>query len=181
MFRRPSIRRNGQKEQIELNLVPILDTMVTLIGFLLFTMAFVAFVSVESPVPLASSTENTKQLNEKPLQLTLSIRKSESEIWSPFQRIPAQVIPHQNDGAPDTRRIHEALIEVKKKFPEENKIVLVPHSNVNYDTIVALMDASRVLETTDTPLFHKNPKTGTDEALKSLFSEVIFGNLLGDS
>lgn len=181
MFRRPSVKRQQHSQQIELNLVPILDTMVTLIGFLLFTMSFIAFVSIDSPAPIASTQENEKQLTEKPLQLTLTIRDKECELWSPFDKIKAQQIPHGGDGTPDARKVHEALIELKKSFPQERKIVLVPHSGLNYDHLVALMDAARTLEPTDPPLFSANPTTGVQEAQKSLFPEIIFGNLLGDA
>ncbi|MGZ3708243.1 MAG: hypothetical protein ACXWPM_05415, partial [Bdellovibrionota bacterium] len=54
MLKRPSSRRKTSAEGIQLNLVPILDTMVTLIGFLLFSMSFLAVVNIESVVPQAS-------------------------------------------------------------------------------------------------------------------------------
>jgi hypothetical protein len=43
------------------------------------------------------------------------------------------------------------------------------------------MDAARGLEASDPPIFVKNATTGNDEALKTLFPNVIFGNLLGES
>lgn len=181
MLQRPSARRKTASEGIALNLVPILDTMVTLIGFLLFTTSFLAIVAIESPFPQINPSQLPEQLKEKPLQLTLTLGEKESEIWSPFERIPTQKIAHSEDGHPDLKKIHEALLEVKKQFPIENKIIIVPTASTAYDTLVAIMDSVRKIETTDAPIFVKNEKTGTDEAIKGLFPEVIFGNLLGDS
>lgn len=180
MLKRPSSRRKSKsKEGIELNLVPMLDTFVTLIGFLLYTMAFLALVHVETPLPMLNPSEVAEKLKEKPLQLTVSFRENDAEIWSPFQRIQPKVIKNLPDGLPDLKVIHDALIEIKKLFPNENKVVIAPTGMMNYEVLVASMDAIRVLEATDPPFFTKNPLTGLDEAQKLLFPEVVFGNVLG--
>jgi biopolymer transport protein ExbD len=181
VFKRPSSRRNSHGDHAELPLVPILDTMVTLIGFLLFTTSFLGIVSIESPLPQASSDDVQEQIKEKPLQLTLTFREKDVEIWSPFSKIEPKAIPNAKGGEPDAKAIHEALIEIKKKFPMESSAVLVPTKDSLYDGMVALMDAVRTIEPTDPPIYVKNEKTGVDEPVKSLFPKILFGNLLGDS
>jgi biopolymer transport protein TolR len=182
MLKRPtsSSRRRGSKE-INLPLVPIIDTMVTLIGFLLFTMSFLSLVTIESPFPTASTADVKEKLKEKPLQLTLSLNPQEAEVWSPFDRIASKRIPNIAPGQPDIPAIHAALVEVKQKFPTESRVVLVPFAGASYDTLIVAMDSIRLLEATDPPIFVKNPATGNDEPAKALFPEVIFGNLLGDT
>lgn len=181
MLKRPTTRRRGQPEQIELNLVPILDAMVTLIAFLLFTMSFLSLSSIETPFPEASAQSNQEKLKDKPLQLTVSVREKDVEIWSPFNRVASQTIASDAEGKPNTPRIHEALIRIKEKFPEEQSVVIAPYAGLNYDTLIVVMDAVRVVEPTDPPLFRKNPQTGIDEPVKTLFPNVIFGNLLGNT
>ena len=181
MFKRPTTRRTSKNEGVTLNLVPILDTMVALISFLLFTMSFLSIVSVETPFPEASPQDVEQKLKEKPLQLTLTIREGEVEIWSPFERVPSKKIPDPTPGQPDLKAIHTTLMEIKKNFPTETKLVVVPNPAVNYDVLVAVMDASRVLEPSDEPIYFKNPKTDRNEIAKALFPEIIFGNLLGDA
>lgn len=180
MLKRPSSRRKSSTEQIELNLVPMLDTLVTLIGFLLFTMSFLTIVSIESPFPEVSSSKIHEQIKEKPLQLTLTLRENEAELWSPFDRITPKKIADLEPGKPNTAEIHRLLVEVKKQFPEETKIVLVPSGGVPYDVLVSVMDSLRGIDEGDEPIFHRNPATGNDEAVKALFPEVVFGNLLSD-
>jgi biopolymer transport protein ExbD len=179
VLNRPSSRRKGEKPQINLNLVPILDSLVTLISFLMFTMSFMSLVSVETPFPTASVAQNEKKLKEKPLQLTVSVREQDLEIWSPFNRVASTTIRNVEDGKPNTAELHSKLIEIKQKYPKETQVVFVPTAAMNYDTMVALMDAMRVLEATDPPIFAPNAETGVDEAVKALFPEVVFGNLLG--
>ncbi|MCM2277543.1 MAG: biopolymer transporter ExbD [Oligoflexia bacterium] len=185
MLKRPSSRRKSSAEGINLNLVPILDTMVTLIGFLLFTTSFLSIVHIESPFPISSEKEMEEQLKEKPLQLTVSVHESDTELWSPFEKFASKKIPHALPGQPDIAGIHSGLLEIKKLFPNETKLVLVPHAATTYDVLVSLMDSARAVEATDAPIFARNPQSGNDEAVKKLFPEIIFGNLLsapgGDS
>jgi biopolymer transport protein ExbD len=181
VFKRPTSRRKSAKSEVTLNLVPILDTMVTLIGFLLFTMSFLALVSIESPFPQATPESVQEKLKERPLQLTLTLREDEAEIWSPFEKVPARKIPNSSDRVPDIRAIHEHLVAIKQQFPNEASIVLVPYSGATYDVLISIMDTIRMVEASDTPIYAKNAATGNDEVVKLLFPNVIFGNLLGDS
>jgi biopolymer transport protein ExbD len=181
MLKRPSSRRKSKGAQIQLNLVPVLDTMVTLIGFLLFTMSFLSLVTIESPFPEASTEIQEQKLKERPLQLTLTLRDKESELWSPFEKVPSKVFPHLDGGAPDFMAIHQALVAIKQRYPSETQVVFVPFAGVNYETLIAAMDTMRTIEPTDPAIYMKNAATGVDEAVKALFPNVIFGNLLGDS
>lgn len=179
-FQRPSTRRRSAPEQIMLNLVPILDTLVALLSFMLLTTAFLSIVSVESPFPETSAKQLQElEKKEKPLQLTLSLREKDAEIWSPFDRIAPIRLANTPEGQADLKAIHEALVTVKQKFPNELKIVLVPYGGVSYDVLVSVMDSVRMMEPTDPPIFTKNAASGVDEAVKRLFPDVIFGNLLG--
>ena len=179
MLKRPSSRRLN-KEPIELNLVPMMDTFVVLIAFLLFTMAFVVMNHVETPLPTASPTEVAEKLKEKPLQLTVSFRKEETEVWSAFQKFTPKKIPNTPEGTPDLAAIHAKLVEVKQQFPNENQVVLAPTGSTSYDSLVAAMDSIRMLDALDPPIIVKNAETGVDETLKLLFPEVIFGNILSN-
>lgn len=180
MLKRPSTRSKSNKEALELNLVPMLDALVTMVAFLLYSISFLSFVSIESPAPVAATKEIQKKLDEKPLQLTVSVRKTETEIWSPFERIKRAVIPHTDEKKPNTRGIHEFLLTVKQKFPNETKIVFVPYSEASYDLLIEVMDALRLIEPTDPPIYSKD-QSGTDQLVKFLFPEIVFGNLLGES
>lgn len=180
MLKRPSSRRKSGGEQIELNLVPMMDSFVVLIAFLLYTMVFVAMTHVETPLPTASPTEVAEKLKEKPLQLTVSFREDETEIWSAFQRVPARRIPNTPEGTPDIQAIHSRMIEIKQEFPNEKQVVLAPAGSISYDSLVAAMDSIRMLDPIDPPIIVKNPETGVDETVTQLFPQVVFGNILSD-
>jgi biopolymer transport protein ExbD len=181
VLKRPTSRRKSKPEGITLNLVPVLDAMVTLIAFLLFTMSFLTIVSIESPFPTASPKDVEQKLKEKPLQLTISLNAKDTEIWSPFERIQSKKVPNTPEGQPDVKAIHEVLLGVKQQFPRETQVVMAPYPGITYDMLVSIMDSTRNIDKTDPPIFVKNQTSGNDEPLKALFPDIMFGNLLGDT
>jgi biopolymer transport protein ExbD len=184
MLKRPSSRRRSNHSEVNVNLVPMLDALVTMISLLMYTMAFLSLTMVESPLPMVSSEENQLQMKDQPLQLSLTINEDHLLVWSPFERIPQTNLPFvpDKDGVPtpDYLKLHETLIGIKQQFPQENKILLVPKASTSYDLIISIIDAAKNLEKTDPVIVVKNEKTGVEEQAKSLFEEVVFGNLLGD-
>ena len=171
MLKRPSTRRKSHQNEISLNLVPILDSLVALIAFLLFTMAFMVFVAIDSPFPEIKPEALLQPLLQKPLQLTITLKDSETEIWSPFDRFPAVVVPNRN-AMPDYEAIHAALLQVKQKFPTDRQAVIVPNDKTSYETIIAVVDTARLIRKTDPGI------SGVEGT--ALFSDIVFGNLISE-
>jgi biopolymer transport protein ExbD len=157
----------------------MMDALVTMISFLMYTMAFLSFTMIESPLPIVSPDTNQQQLRDRPLQLTVTVNENDILIWSPFDLIPQQKITNKPDGSVDFLKLHESLIAIKQKFLNEDKVILVPQGVTSYDTIVSVIDSIKNFEKTDPIISIKNPKTGIQEQAKYLFSEIVFGNLLG--
>jgi biopolymer transport protein ExbD len=179
MLKRPSSRRHSTPQQIQINLVPMLDALVTMISFLMYTMAFMSLTMIDSPLPTVSKEENRVLLEGRPLQLTLSFQENGFRLWSPFQKIEESLIPKKPDGTPDHLKLHEKLLVVKQAYPSEEKIVLMPEATTSYDSIIRVLDAVRFLEKTDPPVTLRDPKSGTRRLVSTLFPEAVFGNLLG--
>lgn len=180
---RPSARRKSKTENIELNLVPILDALVTLVSFLLFSTAFLAIVSIDSPVPLVAPAEKQiEELKEKPLQLTVTIQSNRIVITDWTASRESHVIDSVTDFKTgelryDVDKYHQTLVEIKHRFPHELKIIFKPESGVAYESIVDLIDSSRTFQKTDKSLFVKD-KTGVDVPESKLFPDIIFGNIM---
>lgn len=180
MLKRPSSRRRHAPQEVQINLVPMLDALVTMIAFLMFTMAFLSLNMIESPLPARSETP-PQTSNEKPLQLTVSVNAGDVVIWSPFNRIKSVTIPHLDSGKGRVNaiQIHDELVKIKREFPAENHVVVMPQANIPYDTLVEVMDAARTIEKTDGVISVPNA-AGVPEQLKVLFQNVVFGNILGE-
>lgn len=184
MLRRPSSqRRNSAKGEMELPLVPILDTFVTLIAFLLMATSLLAVTLIDTPVPLVSATP--PETKEKPLSLTVDVEMDHFEIYSPFGRVKRQRIERKGEDE-DFLKLRDALLSIKNDFPFEKQLVLMPGPLVEYEVLVKVMDASREISETDPSLYVKETvkaEDGTesqqDRLVKDLFPEVVFGNILG--
>lgn len=183
MLSRPSSRRKSSSQEVSINLVPMLDALVTLVAFLLFSSAFMAIVFIDSPAPLlAPPSEQIDQIKDKPLQLTAYIQENQIMIsdWSGSREkhvITNIADPKTGEMKYDFERLHQTLVEIKNRNPKETKIILKPDSGVSYEVLISIMDSARSFETSDPPLYKKNAQ-GVDEAEKNLFPEVIFGNIL---
>lgn len=161
-------------QEIELPLVPIMDTFVTLIAFLLMATSMLSVTLIDTPVPIVSNAP--EDLNEKPLTLTMKIDQEGVKLESPFNLIKPMAIP-RTEKSYDFAKIHEALVEVKKSFPKETKIIFMPINSVKYDDLVQLMDSSRKLLNSDPAIFSQTDGQAAKAETK-LFPEVIFGNIV---
>ncbi len=192
MLRRPSSqRRSKSKDELELPLVPILDTFVTLIAFLLMATSLLAVTLIDTPVPVVSATPPKDK--RKPLSLTVQIELDRFRVYSPFGRIKAQRIDRTGEDI-DFANLHDALIPIKNQYPGEKQIVLMPGPLVEYNDIVKVMDAARAINEGDPSLYVKEvvkdeegndlkDENGNvakeDRLVTDLFPEVVFGNILG--
>ena len=179
MLKRPSSRRKkASNEEINLNLVPILDAMVTLISFLLFSASFLAIVVIDTPAPLLADAQEALKDKKPPLNLTLRVQDGQMFLEGGFGNLVNRRIANLADGTYDLVTLHTALLEIKQRYPQETKLILMPSPGVPYEELVKIIDTSRAYEKTDPTIFKKNPLTGVDEPETKLFPEVIFGNIL---
>lgn len=194
MFRRPSSRRKSEQQELSLNLVPMMDALVTMVSFLLISMGYMAISAIDTPAPLlAPPEEQVKKLEEKkepPLQLTAHFvtdsKTNEKKIlisdWSGSREnheIGQRPNPNKNNEITyDFEALHKLLIEIKKRHPDDKQLILKPDSDVPYESLVAVMDAARSYEKTDEPPPMKKNDKGVDEPNTDIFPEVIFGNIL---
>lgn len=174
-YKKPTRRHKSKNEQ-GLNLVPILDAVFILIFFLLMSAQFVKIFEIGSDVPIVSESEPPKD-KKKPLALTLSITKRGFDLSTgvPSKRIKR--IKKTQNGDYDLVALHDYLVGLKKRYINEETIVLKPIVDLTYEEIVKIMDEIRLLKKTDDAIFKKD-KDGLDVQLKTLFHKIMFGNLM---
>ncbi len=173
-YKTPTSRKSKKKNE-RLNLIPILDAVFIFIFFLLMSTQFIKVFEIGSNVPIISNTPPPK--NDKPLALTLRIESKRLVVSTGIPSRTVTVVGRINKTDYDLEKLHNFLIDLKKKNMKEEVIVLEPVVDLKYEEIVKIMDAVRMLKNTDEALYRKN-KEGLDEKVKTLFSKIIFGNLM---
>lgn len=173
MLRAPSRRKRKDPPQ-RLNLIPILDAVFIFIFFLLMSANFIKIFEVQSDVPIISNAPPSKK---KPLALTVKVYNSGFNIYKGVPSSLIKKIDKDSNGDYNYESLHGYMIDLKKNYKDERSIVLEPKVDVEYEVIVKIMDAVRLLRSTDDAIYQKNEKTNEDIKVKYLFDKIVFGNI----
>ncbi len=184
MAYKPSMRRKNEDEEMELDIRPVMNLMVVLIPLLIAGAEWVKLSVIEINVPPAKAADgsgvgdNKNDIKEKQKKLGLTIAISDAGITIGNAGVilsgesgEGPTVGKLEDGKYDYAKLREKLIDLKKKivgkgFVDENRAVLTASADIEYQTIVTIMD---------------NLQTYTDEESKQvlpLFPEVNFSKVL---
>jgi biopolymer transport protein ExbD len=133
------VRRKYIQEAVELNITAFLNLMVILVPFLLITAVFSRVTVLELNLP--SKDAIAKQVEKIKLQLELVIRKHSFEVRD--SNIGRIKYIKRNAAEPDWEVFTDILVEIKRRFPEEQSITLLLEPEINYKTLIQVMDRVR--------------------------------------
>lgn len=138
------VRRKHVQETVELNITAFLNLMVILVPFLLITAVFSRITVLELNLPSKSATANQQQQEKVKLQLELVVRKDSFEIRdSNLGRIKYL---KRSDEVINWKVFSDVLVEIKTRFPDEQNITLLLERNINYKTLIQVMDRVRAAD-----------------------------------
>ncbi len=128
----------------DLNIVPMLDVMVILTFFLIFTAVFskTSILEVHLPGPGAKAATQAPTL-----ELEVIVRRSGLEVADRNTGV-LQSVPATANGQ-DVVRLSAYLEGLKTRFPDKMNATLLVAEDVDYDTIVQVMDAVRMRQRAD--------------------------------
>jgi biopolymer transport protein ExbD len=139
-------RRHGGRRNVEtaeLNITAFMNLMVILVPFLLITAVFSRLAILELNLP-GSSTEPADP-QEQTFQLEVIVRKDKIEIGDRNQGLLG-VYPNTSEGAYDYVALSGKLSELKDRYPKKTEAAILFESDIEYDTLVQVMDRVRVEE-----------------------------------
>lgn len=143
---RRGLRR--QPETAQLNLLPFMNVFSLLIPFLLIGAAFLKLTVLEASLPAAGSAELTKKKEKKQtLNLTVAITDKGFYVGGAGAVLAGRegepTVPLLPDGKYDFEALSKKLLEVKRKFPNNWNVIILPEDKIPYQTIVKTMDITR--------------------------------------
>ncbi len=185
MAYKPSLRKKGEYVEMELDIRPVMNLMVVLVPLLLSCAQWVKLGVIEINVPPAKTTvgpgsgENdlTDEAKQKELQLGLkiAITRDGITVGNAITLLAGETgsgptVPIKADGTQDYPKLREKLIEVKKLilgkgYKDENRAVLTASADIEYQTIIKVMDNIQTFET-------------DAKEIQPLFPEINFGNII---
>lgn len=162
-FSKRRLRPKEEEDSGELNIVPYLDIMMNLIMFMLLSMTgLVSYgvLNVAAPKYGGAPTAGTTGEDPTKPKLLLTVLVSPKGFFvagtggvlgggTDPQTPPADgaeappTVPLKADGAYDYPGLTGKMLEIKKAFPEESKVILGADAKIPYDVLVKTMDACR--------------------------------------
>jgi biopolymer transport protein ExbD len=139
MVRRNHARYHQGRD--DLNIVPMIDMMVILVFFLIFTAVFSKTNVLSLNLP---SSQSTPIDLPKDLQLEVIVHASELVV-NDRNSGPRKVLPNVATGY-DLNGLSEFIRQVKSKFPAKMDATVLLGPDIAYDTLVQVMDTVRVYE-----------------------------------
>ncbi|MEM7588978.1 MAG: biopolymer transporter ExbD [Myxococcota bacterium] len=172
-------RRKGKQGREELqvsepDLLPIMNIIFMLILVLISIAAFLPLGVITTQAPklsggAAASSQPPKD-EKPPLGLTIFAVKEGFNLrmfgklykapeGQPDAKalIPVKAVEGQEgDTEHDFEALHQKLLEIKKKNPQEEQLIIMGHDDFPYSDVIRTMDASRMMESDEggkVPLF----------------------------
>lgn len=137
--------RIRRKERVppELNITAFLNLMVILVPFLLITAVFSHMSILELNLPPASQNKPNQNEPKKEINFELIIRKESIAVADTLGGVIKRF--DKKGGIFDFKGINDLLVRIKQKFPEKLNITLLLEHDVNYDTLIQVMDTVRLV------------------------------------
>jgi len=132
-------RRHHAKEAAELNITAFMNLMVILVPFLLVTAVFSRMTVIELNLP--SRDSQSQQQQKVKLELELVIRQGSFDVQDKRLGVIKRFVRSENET--DWNAFSELLVEIKSRFPEEQNITLLLEPDIEYQTLVQVMDRVR--------------------------------------
>ena len=160
-FSRRKLHPREEEEAGELNIVPYLDIMMNLIMFMLLTMtALITLGILNVTVPSTAAGASTPDPDKPPLTLSVSVTHTGFLVAAVGGVLPgaapaagadsnAPTIGLTKTGDFDFDALTQKMIDVKKAFPTETKIILQADSTIPYGSVIRTMDAVREYQAPD--------------------------------
>lgn len=174
-FSKRKIRPKEEEEQGELNIIPYLDILMNLIIFILLSMTGLAtfgILNVNAP-NYGAAGDGSDKPDKPPLLLTVAISPKgfflaatggvlpgspEGEVAAPAgEGVPT--VGKRADGSYDYDALNAKMKEIKGSFPAESKVIIAADKDIQYEVLVATMDALR--ETSDHKLLFPDVTLGS--------------------
>ena len=138
------VRRNHARYhqgRDDLNIVPMIDMMVILVFFLIFTAVF----SKTNILQLNLPANNSAPIDlPKGLKLEVIIRPNDLLV-NDRNSGPLKLIENTASGY-DLENLSVFMRQVKSQFPQMTDATILPGPAVSYDTLVQVMDAVRIYQ-----------------------------------
>ena len=138
------MRKAGRRylhETEELNITAFMNLMVALIPFLLVSAVFSRLTVLELNLPAPGAQEAPAP---ETLAFEIVLRAGAVDIQEPRLGLIKRI--EHSQGTVQWAQLREALLELKRQYPDERDIALLLEPSVQYQSLIKTMDYARSTE-----------------------------------
>ncbi len=133
----------ANQEPPELDVTTFLNLMVVLVPFLLITAVFSRITIMELDLPSGASGN----VNKPRVTVEVIIRTKGLEIAN--GRSVVASISRRKDADYDLQSLSDVLQKIKKNYPEVTEATILIEEDIQYETMIRVMDTVRMVEIPD--------------------------------
>ena len=141
--------RRSRREAEEVNLLPVMNLMVTLIPFLLLGAAFYQLGNIPVSIPENVPASEAKPPSDIKVTMNCMIELDKIVLTGTGAGLDeaaadalGAIIVHKK-GKPDLEAVTAHLAAIKKTYPKSDTAMFLPSEQVEYQTLVTVLDATR--------------------------------------
>lgn len=138
-------RHKRIKQEADLDITSFMNLMIVLVPVLLLNMVFAQTAVLDLKLPLGDSVGGA---NPEDVSVEVTIRKTGMQVVVAADGASRLIgdIPKVKEQH-NYKELSTVLQQVKKSFPDKKDVVLLSSPEVNYQTLVEVMDTARTYET----------------------------------
>ena len=133
------LRRRQIEKTVDLNITAFLNLMVILVPFLLITAVFSRLTILELNLPALDA--KAKQDQEVKLQLEMVVSDDSFDIRDARLGLIKRI--NRDKDEINWKAFTAIMVEIKRRFPEEQHIRLLLEKSIEYKTLIQVMDHVR--------------------------------------
>jgi biopolymer transport protein ExbD len=151
LFHRSKLRRRERASMTAhggINLVPLVDILTSIVFFSVATYSGAALAALTSfdlalPPTVVTQAEAAERSPERLLNLLLAVRVTPEGLRVEH----SEGLNRQIQGLGDTSfdQLEALMRQVRADFPQNNDVLVVPDDEVNYDSVVKVLERLRVV------------------------------------
>jgi biopolymer transport protein ExbD len=144
--------RKTVEETRELELIPVMNLFMVLIPFLLMGAAFYHVGVIPSSLPTHVPTDSDVPRTPTKITANLAVAPDRLELGASSTSLTDEQLAElggswpSRDGEYDIAGVQERLIAIKKRYPHSDTMIVLPHEELEYQTLVEILDSTRELK-----------------------------------
>jgi len=137
------------REEIEVNLIPVMNLFVTLIPFLLLAAAFYHVGVIPTSLPSQTDESSDIAADTRAVTVNLMIEKDKISLSASSAVLDEDTLASlslsisRTEKGFDLEVLGKALYEIKRRYEKSDTVIVLPGDMVEYQDVVRILDTAR--------------------------------------